>query len=51
MTIDDIAEGFCWQISIALTTSPSAIAPWTPSISRLGISLSGLMRMDESMEK
>ena len=51
MTIDDIADGFCWQTAIAFTTSPSAIAAWTPSISFFGMSLSGLMRIDESIEK
>ena len=51
MTIDAIADGFCWQISIALTTSPSAIAPCTPSISRFGIRRSGLISTEESIEK
>ena len=51
ITMDDMADGFCWQTSIAFTTSPSAIADWTPSRRRRGISLSGLMRMKQSIAK
>ena len=51
VTMFDMADGFCWQTSIALTTSPSAIADVTPSMSFFGMSFSGLIRIDESMQK
>ena len=47
----DMTDGVFWHASIAATMSPSAIAFWTWSMRRAGMSFSGLMRMKQSTEK
>ena len=51
MRMFDIAEGVFWHASIAATMSPSDIAFWIWSMRRPGISFSGLMRIEQSMQK